>query len=94
MSQYKLSPDAAEDIERIFLFGIERFGAILATKYLDGLEMRLAQIAQVPATYPEVSQIRVGYRRSVYGVHSIYYRELDNNTVEITRVIGREHLSL
>ena len=52
--------------------------------------MRLAQIAQAPATYPEVSQIRVGYRRSVYGVHSVYYRELDSNTVEITRVIGRE----
>lgn len=92
MAQYQLSPDAAEDIERLFLFGIDRFGASQATKYLDGLETRLEHIASSPATYPDVAHIRAGYRRSVYGVHSIYFRELDNHSVEITRIIGREHL--
>ena len=41
MPAYQLTPDAAEDIERLFLFGIERFGVKQATKYIDGLEKRL-----------------------------------------------------
>ena len=91
MAHYKLSPDAAEDIERLFLFGIEYFGTVQATTYLDGLELRLTKIGQTPTIYPQVTHIRAGYRRSVYGVHSIYYREVDIDTVEIIRIIGREH---
>ncbi|MFS1701383.1 hypothetical protein [Alteromonas sp. AMM-1] len=41
MPRYQLTPDAAEDIERLFLFGIERFGVKQATKYLDGFQLRL-----------------------------------------------------
>ncbi|HCB16062.1 MAG TPA: type II toxin-antitoxin system RelE/ParE family toxin [Alteromonas sp.] len=92
MPAYQLTPDAAEDIERLFLFGIERFGVKQATKYIDGLEKRLVDIAKSPETYPSVEQIRINYRRSVYGVHSIFYRVIDSHSVEITRVIGREHL--
>lgn len=92
MHYYQLTPDAAEDIERLFLFGIERFGVKQATKYIDGLKLRLQHIAESPKTYPLVEHIRIGYRRSVYGVHAIYYRAIDNEAVEITRVIGREHL--
>lgn len=92
MAQYYLSPDAAEDIERLFLFGIERFGAQQATKYIDGLEKRLEHIANSPVVYPDVAHIRAGYRRSVYGVHSIYFREIGSHGVEIIRIIGREDL--
>jgi toxin ParE1/3/4 len=93
VAKYKLSPDAADDIERLFLFGIDRFGVNQATKYLSGLEIRLDQIAHTPATYPKVSHIRPGYCRSVYGVHTIYFRTIEScNQIEISRVIGREHL--
>ncbi|MBL52980.1 MULTISPECIES: type II toxin-antitoxin system RelE/ParE family toxin [Marisediminitalea] len=92
MPRYQLTPDAAEDIERLFLFGIERFGVQQATKYLDGLQLRLLQIAESPQTYPMVEHIRTGYRRSVYGVHAIYFRTIDEEAVEISRVIGRELL--
>lgn len=93
MAQYYLSSDAAEDIERLFLsLGIELFGAQQATKYIDGLEKRLEHIANSPVVYPDVAHIRSGYRRSVYGVHSIYFREIDGHSVEIVRIIGREGL--
>ena len=69
MAEYKLSQDASDDIERLFLFGIDRFGVNQATKYLGGLEIRLDQMAHSSATYPKVSHIRLGYRRSVFGVH-------------------------
>jgi len=93
MMSYKLSPDAVDDIERLFTFGIDRFGVSQASKYIDGLEERLTKIANSPTFYPKVTHIKQGYRRSVYGIHSIYYRQLDKSRIEIMRVIGREHMA-
>ncbi len=42
--------------------------------------------------YPAVDHIRVGYRRSVCGAHSIYYR-IEGEGVEIIRIIGRQDLN-
>jgi toxin ParE1/3/4 len=39
--------------------------------------------------YPAVDDIREGYRRSVCGVDSIYYR-IEGETVEIMAIIGRQ----
>ena len=47
-------------------------------------------IAKTPLLYPSVDHIRKGYRRSVCGVHSIYYR-IQEEHIEIMRVLGREN---
>jgi toxin ParE1/3/4 len=39
--------------------------------------------------YPAIEDIRAGYRRSVCGVHSIYYH-IDEQGVKIMRVLGRQ----
>lgn len=39
--------------------------------------------------YQSVDDIRKGYRRSVCGVDSIYYRVVDG-TVEIMRILGQQ----
>ena len=39
---------------------------------------------------PSVDHIRDGYRRSVCGVGSIYYRLNDKLVVKIMRVLGRQ----
>jgi toxin ParE1/3/4 len=41
--------------------------------------------------YPAVDDISEGYRRSVCGVDSIYYR-IEGETVEIMAIIGRQDL--
>jgi toxin ParE1/3/4 len=89
MTDYRLSPEAEGDLDRIYDFGIDRFGLEQANKYLDAIEQRFGEIAQSPLTYPAVDYIRVGYRRSVCGSHSIYYR-LNDSLVEIMRIIGEE----
>lgn len=90
MASYKLSGDAEEDIIRLYRHGIENFGLVRANSYFDGLFARFDQLAEQPNLYPAVDGIRTGYRRSVYGVHSIYYRILDGQA-EIMRVLGREN---
>jgi toxin ParE1/3/4 len=39
--------------------------------------------------YPAADEIREGYRRSVCGVDTIYYRVVDD-AVEIMAIIGRQ----
>jgi toxin ParE1/3/4 len=40
--------------------------------------------------YPAVDDLRKGYRRSICGVDSIYYR-VHGDTVEIMSILGRQN---
>ena len=50
---------------------------------------RFDKLAEQPLLYPTVDDIREGYRRSVCGTDSIYYR-IEGQTVEIMAVIGQQ----
>lgn len=89
MAVYRLSEAADSDLERLYNFGIENFGLVLADQYFDGIVDRFQRIADMPRLYPAVNDIRKGYRRSVYGSHSIYYVLIDDR-VKIIRILGRE----
>lgn len=89
MANYKLSEAADSDLERLYIYGVQSFGLALANDYYDGIIMRFQRIADIPQLYPLVDNIRDGYRRSVYGVHSIYYIILEDG-VKIIRILGRE----
>jgi toxin ParE1/3/4 len=88
--RYHLTQAADADLERLYEWGIDRFGMNAADEYYDGLIARLGQIADTPQLWQEVDYIRAGYRRSVYVAHSIYYR-VEDNGVLIVRVLGREN---
>ena len=89
MASYRLSDRALADLDRLYERGILTFGLRLADEYYDGLIARMQEIADRPKLYPAVDEIREGYRRSVCGVHSIYYR-IEGQDVEIMRVLGRQ----
>jgi toxin ParE1/3/4 len=91
MAKYKLSQETEEDLYQIWLFGLEKFGLAQADKYYQAFFERFELIANQPFLYPEVDHIRLGYRRSVCGVDSIFYR-IESGTVEITRIIGNQDL--
>ncbi|ESQ91304.1 hypothetical protein ABAC460_06985 [Asticcacaulis sp. AC460] len=91
MAAYKLNHAARDDIKRIYLRGVTDFGEVRSDSYYAALFDRFDTIAEKPYMYPAVDHIRDGYRRSVCGVDSIYYRILDGD-VEIMRVLGRQDL--
>lgn len=91
MSKYKLSNVAQEDLIRIHQFGIKRFGVSQADKYFERFFEYFDLIAEQPFTFESVDYIKNGYRRCVCGADSIYYR-IENETVEIMTVIGRQDL--
>ena len=91
MARYELSNEAARDLDRLYEFGALTFGWSQTDSYYDGLLDRLEQIALTPERYPAVDYIQKGYRRSVFGVHAIYYREHDDNVL-IVRILGRQDI--
>ncbi len=90
MAAYKLTPAAEDDLERIYNYGVEHWGEAAADKYYRALFDRFEEIAERPNSYPAVDDIRKGYRRSVCGVDSIYYRVDDDGIVEIMAILGNQ----
>ena len=91
MGTYRLTENAEEDLRRIYRRGLREYGEAQADEYYNALFDRFEQIAEQPFLYPAVDDIREGYRRSVCGVDSIYYR-IEGETVEIMAIIGRQDL--
>ena len=92
MTKYKLSNEAKEDLIRIHHYGVEKFGIAKADKYFDAFFEYFDIIAQRPLSFESVDYIKKGYRRCVCGVDSIYFR-IENGTVEIMAIIGRQDLN-
>ena len=89
MGSYKLSEDAKADLIRIHQHGIRRYGEAQGDKYYYALFDRFEQLAEQPLLYQAVDEYGKGYRRSVCGVDSIYYR-VDGDTVKIMAIIGQQ----
>ena len=90
MPKYRLTRKAENDLLSIASYGIEQFGVEQSRQYYNKLKERFDKLAEQPELYPLVEHVRKGYRRSVCGVHSIYYR-IDQESVEIVRVLGVGH---
>lgn len=89
MTRYRISREARMDLARIYWHGVERFGERQAERYYEAMIQRFGDIGDAPYQYPAVDHIRQGYRRSVCGTDSIYYR-VTGEIAEIMRVLGRQ----
>ena len=89
MANYKLTVNAEEDLWQIYHWGFSHHGEAAADEYNAAFFDRFEQIAEQPLLYPPAESIRQGYRRSVCGVDSIYYR-INGTTVEIMAIIGQQ----
>jgi toxin ParE1/3/4 len=68
---------------------IKKWGEAQADKYYNDFFDRFEQLAKQPCLYQPVDYIRKGYRRSVCGVDSIYYR-IEDNTFEIMNILRNQ----
>jgi len=89
MANYKISPEAEDDLYRIWLYGLEHWGVNAADSYISDLFARFQRIADNPMQFPDVEEIRTGYRRCARGKESIYFR-CTHDAVEIMAVIGKQ----
>lgn len=85
----KISASADRDLTAIYEYGFTQWGEERADAYYDALTHHLHQLCDNPLLYAAVDDIRPGYRRSVSGVHSVYYR-VTIDAVEVMAIIGRQ----
>ena len=90
MVDYRISESAKEDLIRIHHYGVKTFGLAQADKYFNSLFKHFESIASNPLAFEAVDHIRIGYRRSICGVDSIYYR-ISDETVEIMAILGKQN---
>jgi len=92
MAKYRLSNETKEDLIRIHQYGVEKFGMTQADKYFDVFFEYFEIISQWPFSFESVDYIKEGYRRCVCGSDSIYFK-INEDTVEIMAIVGRQDLS-
>ncbi len=89
---YKINEEAEKDLIEIAIYGDTNFGIAQSNKYSQMLNKRFEQIANSPLMYPDIDHISKGYRRSICGVHSIYYK-IYPNFIGIMRIIKGQQVS-
>lgn len=89
MANYLLTEQADEDLANILRRGVLDFGLQKVEEYYDGLIDSLNNISVRPLMYQAVDEIKPGFRRSVYNVHSIYF-QIRHTEVLIIRTLGRQ----
>jgi toxin ParE1/3/4 len=89
MANYRIAEDAKADLRRIYRRGVREYGEAQADQYYDAFFDRFEELAEQPYLYQAVDDLREGYRRSVCGADSIYYR-VDGDTVEVMAILGQQ----
>lgn len=91
MGTYRLTEDAKSDLIRIYHHGLHEYGEDQADTYFNAFFERFELLADQPLSFPAVDDIRSGYRRSVCGADSIYYRTR-GEIVEIMAIVGQQDI--
>lgn len=88
---YRLSEVAKADLKRIYRRGLSQYGETQADVYYKAFFDRFEELVEQPLLYQVVDEIRTGYRRTVCGVDSIYYR-INGDDIEIMAIVGQQDI--
>jgi len=91
--KYKIlvSGVAEKHLSEIYEYGVLQWGEQRADQYYEALLSHFNLLCKNPFLYAAVDDVRPGYRRSVCGSHSIYYRVVVD-LIEIMAVLGRQDI--
>ena len=81
---YSVSVEAAEQLENIFIYGVQEFGKPQAAKYQQSFHSMFEALAAMPCMARISERCRPEERRFLHGSHVIYF------TVHETGIVIRE----
>jgi toxin ParE1/3/4 len=86
--RYKLSKEAAVDLEKIWLYTFETWSMEQADRYYNLLIDEIEYVAKNPQSGSDFSHVRSGYFRTRVKSHYVFYRVNDvERVVEIIRIL-------
>lgn len=85
---YKISVNALDDIESIWLYTFENWSLTLADRYINLIFDEIEYLAENPDSGKDFNYVRKNYRCSKVKSHLIFYRLMEKqNDIEIIRVL-------
>lgn len=89
--KYKISSEAQNDFETIWLYTFENWSTEQADRYYNLLLDEIEYIVQNPEAGKDYSHVRKGYLRSKVKSHFIFYKINRNESqIEIIRILHQQ----
>lgn len=89
--KYKISQEAQNDIENIWLYTFETWSAEQADRYYELIFDEIEYLTQQPDSGKDYSTVREGYYRSKVKSHFIFYRiNRKEDCIEVIRVLHQQ----
>lgn len=86
--KYKISKEASNDLEKIWLYTIENWSVDQADRYLNLIMDEIEYLSGKPNSGKDFSHIRRGYFRSKVKSHFIFYRiSKKEESIEVIRIL-------
>jgi toxin ParE1/3/4 len=87
VSRLVLRPRAVRDIEQIWTYTAERWGAAQAERYVRSIRDLCAALASGERVGTDASDVRRSYRKIRAGRHVVFFRFQPDGSVEIVRIL-------
>jgi toxin ParE1/3/4 len=92
--KYRISKEALNDLENIWLYTFETWSTEQANHYFDLLMDEIEYLSENPKSGKDYNEIRKGYFRSRVKSHFIFYKiNLKNKAIEIIRIL-HQHMDI
>ncbi|GAB0155261.1 type II toxin-antitoxin system RelE/ParE family toxin [Chryseobacterium sp. Alg-005] len=89
--KYKISKEALNDLEKIWLYTFEVWSKEQADHYFNLFIDEIEYLSEDPKSGKDYSEIRKGYFRSRVKSHFIFYKiNLKNEEIEIIRILHQQ----
>ncbi len=86
-NKYLISRKAIEDLDKIWVFTLNKWSKKQADRYYDLIIEEIEFIANNSMTGKSVELTRKNYRVTKVKSHLIFYRKAENSTIEIVRIL-------
>jgi toxin ParE1/3/4 len=88
-NKYRISQQAIEDLEKIWIYTLNKWSQEQADRYYDLIIEEIEFIADNFMTGKSAEQTRKNYRTTQIKSHLIFYRKVENDIVEIVRILHK-----
>ncbi len=89
--KYKISKEAENDLEKIWLYTFEQWSIEQADYYYDLIIDEIEYLSENPKSGKDYNEIRKGYFRSRIKSHFIFYKiNVAKEKIEIIRILHQQ----
>lgn len=87
MAKFKFTNNAIKDLSDIWNYTVETWSESQADKYYKLIINACSTIAKKPQIGKDYPEIYPNLKGKLTSKHIIFYREIDDQTIEITRIL-------